>query len=222
MKSIKVLLVLLALSAFAATAAADTLSLTGVNGNVNSSGQVYISPYYGQVVSPSNPQIPQSPTGINIYCVDPTHESYTNTTWNVDVTNLITGNLSHTLLGKACLVTYEEMAYLYFDTGYLGKTVTLATQQAIQAAVWYLASPGNQYGADNSWVTQAINNYQNFNYSYVYILTDINSLSSNQTTVLNAFMIQTPEPVSLVFMGTGLAGLAGNWLRRRRGGQKAA
>jgi hypothetical protein len=208
---------------FAATSWAapiqGVVGLTGVQGTTDPTGSVYIAPYFGTLKTGMG-----GTQNVSLYCVDPNHESYLGTSWKVYETNLGTGNLSDTRLGNAGKTTYDEMAYLYFDSGY-STTKIQGGQQAIEAAVWDLASgdtsqwgkpSGNVTQAEiNYWITQAEQDYKEFNYNNVLILTDISG--QNQE-----FMSETPEPVSLSLFGTGMVGLAGSWLRRRRAARRTA
>jgi len=86
------------------SAEGDTLTLINVNGREDPSGHVYIDPYQGILNS----------TSMNINCVDPNHDSYLNTSWTVNVTNLTRGNLHNTLLVNNGLK--EELIRLFKHT----------------------------------------------------------------------------------------------------------
>ena len=205
MKTAK-LIVLCLLLACAIGASADTVPLyfsgPPVTGETTSDGQYYISPYTAVLNS----------TPVSVFCVDPTHEAYFGSTWNVTVSNL-TGDLSATRLGNAGLAAYQEIAYLLFDTGYMNASTTTATRQAIQAAVWYISNSSSAEGANNSWVAQAkalqAAGWQGINFSNVSVLSDPQG-------VYQEFMVQTPEPGTLLLLGMGLIGLGWLSVKRRK------
>jgi hypothetical protein len=203
--------VLLSVLAVTVSVQADTLYLNGVNGRVDLTGRVYITPYYGGLNNPSGMD--------NIYCVDPNHDSSLNTHWNVNVTLLGTNtDLSKTYLGMDptgpdARTRYEEAAWLLFNLSppYGAPNMSLSDQQAIQAAVWWIISPGNTYGQFNDWVRSAQAHYGEGNYSSVHILTDTNR--QNQEFMSN---VPVPEASTLLLLGTGLVVIWGVGKRERK------
>jgi hypothetical protein len=139
------------------------------------------------------------------------------------------------------LTVYQKMAWLgdQFPTN-PGSNPTLAT--AIQTAIWaigsndllrtYTTDPvGSQavvgsFSTSNPnalstgyWINQANLNYNQQTASYYdkfVILTDVSNPGTQE------FMYATPEPGTLVLLGTGFAALAGRMRRRKNKKEEAA
>src|SRR5260370_10791478 len=112
MKTTKILLVLAVMFMLTPVAHADstpvTMVFTGVNGS--NDGQYYVSPYTGTM----NGQ------AVTLFCVDMINEVNFGQTWQANVTNLASGNLSNTRYGDSAIspvaanagILYAEAAWL--------------------------------------------------------------------------------------------------------------
>jgi len=204
MKAIKIAFLLLVAFALTPKAYADgapvTMVFTGVNGANN--GQYYVSPYYGTM----NGQT------VVLYCVDIINDVSFGQTWQANVTNLASGNLSNTRYGNSAIspvsagaqVLYEEAAWL---------TTQFASHPSdyvsLQYALWDLMNPGSEpttYGNVQQWLNLAAANYGSVDVSQFSVVTNVGPLSL--TGQVQEFIVRTPEPGTLALLLLGMIGVA--------------
>ncbi len=204
--------VLSILTIFLATfaAAQTTFTLTGTGGQ--SVGGYGIYPYYGQ--------LNDGPI-FTVMCDDFTTDVGVPSTWNANLTDLSTGNLSNTKFGSGpgALRSYEEAFWLFGQTSTPTGSADLA---GLQLTIWSLFdTPGdpvlqgliesNGYAGDVSyWLTLASADASTnlADYSGDIII----SPASGQTG--QEQLESTPEPGTLILFGSGILGLS-NVLRKR-------
>jgi hypothetical protein len=209
MKSIRSLLLAGAMLLAASTVSAQTqVKMTGA-GNTVKFG-VYVGPYMGQLGS-----APGAAT-VDLYCVDFLNHSHVGQVWTAHQTNLGFGapDLSHTRYGGVtdALTRYREAAWL--TTQFAS---TPATQWGdIHATIWHLMSPGApNYTPSSTWLAAAQNFYlTNTNdrfWDKFQILSDVNmsprGLNGIRSGGVQEFIVVTPEPATILLLGTGLAGI---------------
>ena len=176
------------------------VTLTGVSGG--SANGVDTSPYYGTV---------DGVKGLAIVCDDYWHEVYIGETWTATENTFST--LSNARFqgadAAATLLMYEEAAFLVQQlAGNPGSTAD------ISFAIWSIFSQGVPSTGNSAWwVTYAQNqNYYAGEFSNFIILTPTDSSAQSA----QEYLVNTPEPASIMLLGSGLIALA---VRRRRSNQ---
>ena len=167
---------------------------------------VYVGPYKGQLGSG-----PGAAT-VDLYCVDFLNHSRIGQTWNVNRTGLGgSADLSNTRFGGMtdALARYRQAAWLTTQF-----SATPPTQWGdIHATIWHLMTPtAPNYTPASSWLAAAQNFYlTNTNltfYDKFQVLTDVNvgAVGKNgiRTGGVQEFIVVTPEPGTILLLGTGL------------------
>ncbi|HXO87619.1 MAG TPA: PEP-CTERM sorting domain-containing protein [Candidatus Acidoferrales bacterium] len=192
----------IALASFAPSAFAD--STVYFNGSYAFGDNGYGIPPYGGTLNGQSSQF---------YCVDFSHDITAGMSWSAAVTPVtLGGDYSATFLGNSSSPTYagsnanagnDYLLFAYILTQ-MGQTTNQTTQAEDQWAIWSFTDGGyDPYGSANlAWVlSNAESNLSTFSPAGWEILTP------DDGTYGQEFMINTPEPASVLLLALGLGAL---------------
>src|ERR1700722_8183786 len=191
-----------ALASLAPSAFAD--STVYFDGSYSFGDNGYGIPPYGGTLDGQSTQF---------YCVDFSHDITAGMTWSAAVTPVtVGGGYSSTFLGNSSSPTYagsnanagsDYLLFAYILTE-MGQTTNQTTQAEDQWAIWSFTDGGyDPYGSANlaSIIANAESNLSSFNPAGWEILTP------DAGTYGQEFMINTPEPSSMLLLALGLGAL---------------
>lgn len=157
----------------------------------------YTYPYY--LTINNGPQIP-------MICDDFLHSSNVGDTWLANLTNLGGGDMSNTRFGN--LTAYQEAGFLLMqingsDQNEWGN-INFAVWKIFDPDVNMGGTPSGSLGPDYWYDLALTTDVSNFDFSGVEIVTPTNAQDQNGD---QEFMYLTPEPGTLMLIGSGLIGL---------------
>jgi hypothetical protein len=208
---------------FAAPASASTQFTFLSAGSVSAFGY-FVGPYTGYQGAPANNVIDK------LNCVDFFHHVVQSppSVWNANLTNLGSSTGIGSVTRFSGLALYQQAAWLSKQFA----TAPTSEYGNIQAAIWTLFAPqsgplpANVNPTPNTWLAQAAAGYSTLDVANYWVVSDVRTHTIDDASAVQEFIIYddtfnpnvtpTPEPATLMLVATGIAGIAGVRIRRRK------